>query len=190
MNWITLSAAAGGLALFLLAMLMMTEGLKTYGGRSLKRLLGRWTSTPLRGVATGTLVTALVQSSSAVGVSTIGFVNAGLMSLRQALAVVFGANLGTAMTGWLVSLVGFDFRIETDALPIIAIGVAIHLGSSTPRRRGLGAALAGLVLFLLGLSVLKDALARLGGMIGPDALALGESECSCRPRSTRSPGRR
>jgi phosphate:Na+ symporter len=164
---------AGGLGLFLLAMAMMTDGLKLASGHSIRRVLRQWTSTPWRGALIGALLTGVVQSSSAVTVATIGFVNAGLMSLRQALAVVFGANLGTTMTGWLVSLVGFDFRIETYALPIIAIGVAIHLGSSTPRRRGLGAALAGLGLFLLGLSVLKDALAGLGGMIGPDALALG-----------------
>jgi phosphate:Na+ symporter len=164
---------AGGLGLFLLAMAMMTDGLKLAGGHSIRRILRQWTSTPWRGALIGALVTGVVQSSSAVTVATIGFVNAGLMSLRQALAVVFGANLGTTMTGWLVSLVGFDFRIETYALPIIAIGVAMHLGASAPRRRGLGAALAGLGLFLLGLSVLKDALAGLGGMIGPDALALG-----------------
>lgn len=164
---------AGGLGLFLLAMAMMTDGLKLAGGRSIRRVLRHWTFTPWRGALIGALVTGIVQSSSAVTVATIGFVNAGLMSLRQALAVVFGANLGTTMTGWLVSLVGFDFRIEAYALPMIALGVGLHLGSSVPRRRGVGEALAGLGLFLLGLSVLKDALAGLGGIIGPDALAFG-----------------
>lgn len=117
MSLTTLSSAAGGLALFLLAMLMMTEGLKTSGGSSLKHLLSRWSSSPVRGVAAGVLVTALVQSSSAVTVATIGFVNAGVLSLRQALGVIFGTNVGTTITGWLVSLVGFGFRIESFALP-------------------------------------------------------------------------
>lgn len=88
MSFSTVSTAAGGLALFLLAMLMMTDGLKAFGGSGLKRLLGRWTSTPMRGVAAGTLLTALVQSSSAVTVAAIGFVNAGLLNLKQALPLI------------------------------------------------------------------------------------------------------
>lgn len=147
----------GGLALFLLAMLMMTEGLKVFAGGGLKQLLGRFTSTPLKGVLAGILVTGLVQSSSAVTVATIGFVNAGMLSLRQALGVVYGTNVGTTITGWLVSLVGFGFKIETFALPILAAGVALRLGSSGKRSRGLGEALAGFGLFFLGLAILKDA---------------------------------
>jgi phosphate:Na+ symporter len=149
--------AVGGLALFLLAMLMMTEGLTTFAGTGLKRLLGRWTSTPLRGVAVGILVTGLVQSSSAVTVATIGFVNAGVLTLRQALGVIFGTNVGTTMTGWLVSLVGFGFRIEAFALPILSAGVGLRLVAPSRRWKGLGEALAGFGLFFLGLSILKDA---------------------------------
>jgi len=151
----------GGLALFLLAMMMMTEGLKVFAGGGLKQLLGRFTSTPLKGVLAGMLVTGLVQSSSAVTVATIGFVNAGMLTLRQALGVVYGTNVGTTITGWLVSLVGFGFKIETFALPILATGVALRLGSSGKRSRGLGEALAGFGLFFLGLAILKDAF---GGM--------------------------
>ena len=151
----------GGLALFLLAMLMMTEGLKVFAGGGLKQLLGRYTSTPLKGVLAGILVTGLVQSSGAVTVATIGFVNAGMLTLRQALGVVYGTNIGTTITGWLVSLVGFGFKIETFALPILAAGVALRLGSSGKRSRGLGEALAGFGLFFLGLAILKDAF---GGM--------------------------
>jgi phosphate:Na+ symporter len=88
----------GGLALFLFAMALMTEGLTAFAGAGLRRLLGRWTSTPLRGVAAGMLLTGMVQSSSAVTVATIGFVNAGLLNLRQALGVVYGTNVGTTMT--------------------------------------------------------------------------------------------
>ena len=100
----TLFEAAGGLALFLLAMGMMTDGLRLFGGRNLKTLLERSTATRWRGLAVGALVTAIVQSSSAVTVATIGFVNAGVLGLPHALGVVFGANLGTTMTGWLVKI--------------------------------------------------------------------------------------
>jgi len=101
----------GGLALFLLAMEMMTDGLKNAAGHHLRHMLGNWTRTPLKGLASGFLITGIVQSSGAVTVATIGFVNAGLISLSQALGVVFGANIGTTMTGWLVSLVGFGMNI-------------------------------------------------------------------------------
>ncbi len=159
MSLTTALNALGGLALFLLAMLMMTEGLKVFAGDSLKQLLGRFTSTPFRGVLAGALVTGLVQSSSAVTVAVIGFVNAGLMGLRQALGVVFGANVGTTMTGWLVSLVGFGFKIEALAMPILAMGVFLRIAGSSRRKQGLGEALAGFGMFFLGLSILKDAFA-------------------------------
>jgi len=157
----TIVQALGGLALFLFAMQRMTEGLTVFAGSGLKQLLGRWTSTPLRGVFAGMLVTGLVQSSSAVTVATIGFVNAGLLTLRQALGVIFGTNVGTTMTGWLVSLVGFGFRIEALALPILTVGVVLRLVASGRRYQGLGEALAGFGLFFLGLALLKDAF---GGM--------------------------
>ena len=156
----------GGLALFLLAMLLMTEGLTVFAGGGLKQLLGRWTSTPLRGVFAGILVTGVVQSSSAVTVATIGFVNAGVLTLRQALGVIFGTNVGTTMTGWLVSLVGFGFKIEAFALPILTLGVILRLGCSAKRCQGLGTALAGFGLFFLGLAFLKDATGGLAAAYG------------------------
>ena len=167
----TVLNAAGGLALFLLAMAMMTEGLKTFAGGGLKRLLERWTSTPLRGVVSGMAVTGLVQFSGAVVIVAIGLVNAGVMTLRQALGVVFGTNVGTTMTAWLVSLVGFGFRIESFALPILAAGVALRLAVPGKRVRGLGDALAGFGLFFLGLAVLRDAFAGLAETYGAAAAA-------------------
>lgn len=160
--------AAGGLALFLLAMLMMTEGLKAFAGPGLKSLLERSTATPLRGVLAGIAVTGLVQSSSAVTVATIGFVNAGVLTLRQALGVIFGTNVGTTMTGWLVSLVGFGFKVDAFALPILSVGVALRLLAAGKRRQGLGEALAGFGLFFLGLALLKDAFGGLAGAYGAD----------------------
>lgn len=151
--------AAGGLALFLLAMLMMTDGLKTFAGAGLRRMLGQWTSTPLRGVLAGIAVTALVQSSSAVTIATIGFVNAGMLTLRQALGVIFGTNVGTTMTAWLVSLVGFGWKIDNLALPLLTLGVVLRLTTDQSRWRGLGEALAGFGLFFLALSLLQEAFA-------------------------------
>lgn len=149
--------ALGGLGLFLLAMDMMTDGLKVFGGRGLRLLLERWTTGRLRSVLSGVLLTMIVQSSSAVTVATIGFVNAGMLGLPQALGVVFGANVGTTFTGWLVSITGFGFKIEVFAMPVIALGVLVRLVSSEKGVRGLGEAIAGFGLFFLGLAILKDA---------------------------------
>lgn len=148
----------GGLALFLLAMEMMTNGLKNAAGHHLRHMLGHWTRTPLRALFAGFVITGIVQHSGAVTVATIGFVNAGLMTLAQSLGVVFGSNIGTTMTGWLVSLIGFGFKIEAMALPLLAAGVGFKLVSRNPRNQFLGEALAGFALFFLGLSILKTAL--------------------------------
>ncbi|MFO8140749.1 MAG: Na/Pi cotransporter family protein [Marinobacter sp.] len=164
----------GGLALFMLAMEMMTNGLKNAAGHHLRHLLGSWTKTPLRGLMAGFAITGIVQHSGAVTVATIGFVNAGLLTLAQSLAVIFGSNIGTTMTGWLVSLVGFGFNIEAIALPLLAAGVGTKLISRNPRNQFLGEALAGFALFFLGLSILKTALESVaggltdGGIISPD----------------------
>lgn len=147
----------GGLGLFLLAMGMMTNGLRIFGGQGLRLLLERSTSGAIRAALSGALVTTLVQSSSAVTVATIGFVNAGMLELPSALGVVFGANLGTTFTGWLVSLTGFGFKIENFALPIIGLGVGLRLIAPDRRFKGLGEAAAGFGLFFLGLAILKQA---------------------------------
>lgn len=157
----TVITASGGLALFLFAMLMMTDGLKTFAGAGLRHMLTQWTATPLRGVFSGVAVTALVQSSSAVTVATIGFVNAGMLTLRQALSVMFGANVGTTMTGWLVSLIGFGWKIDNLALPLLTLGVLLRLSAGRHRWRGLGDALVGFGLFFLAISLLQDAFAAL-----------------------------
>lgn len=147
----------GGLGLFLLAVSMISDGLRLAAGESLRRILERSTSTPLRGVASGVLVTAIVQSSSAVTVATIGFVNAGLLTLVQSLGVVYGANIGTTMTGWLVAAVGFDFKIDVIALPLIGVGMIVRLLRPASRLAFVGEALAGFGLFFIGVDLLKDA---------------------------------
>ncbi len=153
---LTIFNTAGGLALILLAMLMMTGGLKVFIGPKLKNFFREWTSSPLRGVISGALVTGIVQSSSAVTVATIGFVNAGILTLVQALGVIFGSNVGTTMTGWLVNLVGHGFKVEVFVMPILAVGVALRFMASRKRIQALGETLTGFGLFFLGLSILKD----------------------------------
>ena len=166
-----LAALAGGLGLFLLGMTMMTDGLKLAAGPALERILASATRTRWHALGSGLLVTALVQSSSAVTVAAIGFVNAGLMTLAPALWVLFGANVGTTMTGWIVALVGLKFRIEAIALPMIGLGVALRLSAAGGRRGPVGDALAGFGLLFVGISMLQQAFAGLAGSI---ALPQGE----------------
>ena len=152
----------GGIGLFLLGMKMLTDGLKLAAGRALEGLLQRWTSTPLRGLASGMLITTLVQSSSAVTVASIGFVNAGMLSLRHAVWVIFGSNVGTTMNAWLVAMLGFSVKIDAFAMPFIGIGSLLSLMARTVRPMALGQALAGFGVLFLGIDVLKDSFSAFG----------------------------
>ena len=146
----------GGIGLFLLGMSAMTNGLRQGAGSSLRGILARSTATRLRGLAAGFSITAIAQSSTAVTIATIGFVNAGLLNLPQAVWVVFGANLGTTSTSWLISLIGVNVRIDMLALPAIGIGAMLRLVARERRAGSLGEALAGFGLFFLGIVILKD----------------------------------
>jgi len=159
--FITIGMLAGGLGLFLLAVNMITEGLNLAAGNSLRNTLAKATQSPGRGILSGISITAIVQSSSAVTVATIGFVNAGLITMYQALGVVYGANIGTTITGWLVALIGFNFKIQAFALPLIGVGMVLRITGGDSRRAPLGLALAGFGLFFIGIDVLKDAFAGL-----------------------------
>jgi len=146
----------GGLGLFLVGMWLMTEGLKVAAGPSLKQVLESWTDTRVKGLAAGFALTALVQSSSAVTVTAIGFVNAGILTLGHAVWVIFGSAVGTTMTGWIVSAVGFNVDIKFLALPAIGIGMILRLTAPGRSRGAIGEAIAGFGIFFLGVSVLKD----------------------------------
>lgn len=152
----------GGVGLFLLGMGMMSEGLRLAAGRMLRDLLARWTGSPLRGVFSGALITSLVQSSSAVTVAVIGFVNAGLISLRQAVSVIYGSNIGTTMTGWLVALIGFNVNLKLFALPLIGLGMGLRLVANGRRAGAWGLAMAGFGVFFIAIDILKTAFAGLG----------------------------
>lgn len=145
----------GSLGLFLLGMWLMTEGLKLAGGHALERLLSQWTSTRVRGLFSGILITSLVQSSSAVTVATLGFVNAGLMSFQQAIWVVFGSNVGTTFTAWIITLFGFSFKINALTFPLIGIGAGLRLFAPHDRGKSLGMALSGFGLLFMGIDALN-----------------------------------
>ncbi|MEQ8728974.1 MAG: Na/Pi symporter [Sandaracinaceae bacterium] len=173
LNGALIATVVGGVGLFLLGMRLMTEGLKVAAGKLLRDLLARWTRDRPRALLAGVLMTALVQSSSAVTVAAIGFVNAGLLDLGRALWVVFGSNVGTTMTAWLVALTGFEVDLEAFALPMIGVGMLLGLGNRGRRRAALGEALAGFGLFFLGLGILKAAFDGLGAELDLASLKLG-----------------
>jgi phosphate:Na+ symporter len=158
----------GGLGMFLLAVTMITDGLKATAGPALREMLANWTRTPLQGIFSGVAITAIVQSSSAVTVATIGFVNAGIINMRQALGIVYGSNIGTTMTAWLVAIIGFKLNVDAFALPLIGLGMILKLTGGERKRASIGLALVGFGLFFIGIDVLKDAF---GGLVDSIDLA-------------------
>jgi phosphate:Na+ symporter len=158
----------GGLGLFLLGMVVLTEGLRALAGRALRRVLSRFTRSPRSGAMTGALTTAVVQSSSAITVATVGFVGAGLLTFPQALGIVLGANIGTTVTGWLVALLGFKLELGTAALPIVLVGVLIRLFTKG-RPSAAGFAIAGFGLIFVGISLLQQGMGGFVGVITPDS---------------------
>lgn len=152
----------GGIGLFLLGMVLLTDGLKAFAGDALRQALVKFTGTPLTAFASGTLVTVLVQSSSATTVAVIGFVSAGLLTFPQALGVVFGASLGTTGTGWIVSVLGLKISLGTYALPLVGIGAFLKL-LARGRWRSIGLALAGFGLIFVGIDTLQEGMEGLSG---------------------------
>ncbi len=163
MTLLVIGSLIGGIGLFLLGMVLMTDGLKLAAGKTLRNILESSTGTPMRGLLSGALITSLVQSSGAVTVAIIGFVNAGLLSLGQAVTIIYGTNIGTTMTSWLVALVGFNVNIKAFALPAIGIGMIYRLIKGTGRQGAIGEALAGFGVFFLGIAVLKSTFEGIGG---------------------------
>jgi len=162
----TAISVLGGVGLFLLGMTVMTEGLKALAGSALRTVLGKAAATPLRGSFWGAIVTLLVQSSSATTMTTIGLVSAGLLTFPQGLGLVFGANVGTTGTGWLVALVGVRVSLTAAALPMIFVGALVKLLTSG-RVSGAGAALAGFGLVLFGLTTLQQGMGGLAERLHP-----------------------
>ncbi len=149
----------GGLALFLFGMKIMSDGLQKMAGVRMRQLLSAATTNRLAATLSGMLVTAIIQSSSATTVMVVGFTSAGLLSLYQALGVIFGANIGTTLTAWIISLFGFKIQISLFALPVIALG---FFGQFLPQKwmlvRRIAEAAVGFGLLFLGLDIMKNTL--------------------------------
>jgi len=147
----------GGLGLFLFGMKLMSEGLRAIAGKKLKSILESMTKKAIVAFLIGAGVTALVQSSSATTVMVIGFVNAGLLSLKQAICVIVGTNVGTTATAWLVSISGLGaFKITAYALPAIGLGFLMHIGGRSRRMKNLGQILLGFGILFVGIGFMKD----------------------------------
>ena len=159
----------GGVGLFLLGMSIMTDGLKRLAGSSLRTVLGKAAATPISGAFWGAIVTLLVQSSSATTMTTIGLVSAGLLSFPQGLGLVFGANVGTTGTSWLIALVGVRVSLSSYALPMIFIGALVKL-LGRGRLSAAGASLAGFALVLYGLTTLQQGMGGLAEQLHPSDL--------------------
>src|SRR5262249_38475499 len=162
----TAISVLGGVGLFLLGMTVMTEGLKALAGSALRTVLSKAAATPLHGSFWGAIVTLLVQSSSATTMTTIGLVSAGLLTFQQGLGLVFGANIGTTGTGWLVALIGVRVSLTAAALPMIFVGALTKL-LARGRISGVGAALAGFGLVLFGLTTLQQGMGGLAERLHP-----------------------
>lgn len=147
---------AGALGMFLYGMNMMSTGLQKSAGNGLRQLLGRMTSNPFKGVLTGFGVTAIIQSSSATTVMVVGFVSAGLLTLAQAIGVIMGANIGTTMTAWIISIFGFKADISALAIPLMAIAMILSV-SKKDKVRNISELVMGFCLLFLGLSLMKGA---------------------------------
>ena len=143
------------MGMFLYGMNLMSAGLQKAAGSKMRNLLASMTSNPFKGVMTGLGVTSVIQSSSATTVMTVGFVNAGLLTLTQAIGVIMGANIGTTVTAWMVSLLGFKADISIFAIPLMAVGFILSL-SKRDKRRHISELIIGFSLLFLGLSLMKS----------------------------------
>ncbi|GAA0892550.1 Na/Pi cotransporter family protein [Fulvivirga kasyanovii] len=146
----------GSLGFFIYGMKVMSEGIQKVAGGKMRQILRAMTSNRFMGVLTGFLLTSLVQSSSATTVMVVSFVNAGLLSLVESIGVIMGANIGTTVTAWIISIVGFKVKIAAVALPIIAFGFPL-LFSSKNRWKSWGEVIIGFALLFMGLEALKSA---------------------------------
>ena len=147
----------GSLGFLLFGMKMMSDGIQKSAGQSLQQILGFMTGNRVLSVLTGLLITMIIQSSSATTVMVVSFVNAGLLTLKQSIGVIFGANIGTTITAWIVSFFGFKFDIAAFAVPMFGIGFILSSYKKL-KKEALGEALMGFGLLFLGLDLLSSAM--------------------------------
>lgn len=162
----------GGLGLFLIGMMLLSQGLVAFGGTAMKHALARFTGTPAKAFLSGTLATMAVQSSTATTVTLIGFVSAGLISFSQAIGVLIGASLGNTATGWIVATLGLKINLGFYTLPLIGVGAMLKLlvrGSWSQ----LGLAMAGFGMLFLGIDTLQDGMRGLSAVFDLASLPAG-----------------
>lgn len=152
---VNIFSLVGSLALFLYGMKTMSEGLEKFAGNRLRNILSAMTKNRVMGVLTGLLITALIQSSSATTVMVVSFVNAGLMTLTQSIGVIMGANIGTTVTAWIISAVGFKVNIAAFAVPLLAIGMPL-IFSKKSSRKNVGEFILGFSFLFMGLTFLQE----------------------------------
>lgn len=168
-NWLTL---IGGLCLFLFGMSVMGDGLERRAGNSLKALLGKLTNSKIKGFLTGLGVTAVIQSSSATTVMVVGFVNSRIMTLKQSIGVIMGANIGTTVTAWILSLGGISsdnlfmtFLKPTTFTPILAlIGTGLMMFSKSSKKKDVGSILLGFTTLMFGMDTMSAAVSGLANV--------------------------
>ena len=154
-TFVNLLSLVGSLALFLYGLKIMSEGLQKVAGDRLRNILAAMTKNRVMGVFTGILITAVIQSSSATTVMVVSFVNAGLMTLAQSIGVIMGANVGTTVTAWIISAIGFKMNIALFALPMLAIGLPL-IFSGKSSRKSWGEVIFGFSFLFMGLSYLQQ----------------------------------
>lgn len=154
---------AGALAVFLFGMKLMSEGLQKFAGNKMRSVLGKVTGSPLRGILTGAAVTTAIQSSSATTVMVVSFVNAGLLSLAGAIAVIMGANIGTTVTAWIITLFGLGESSSAFSLPMLlgSLSLIFMFVCKRDRLKSIGEFVMGLALLLIGMSFLQKAMPNL-----------------------------
>ena len=153
--FVQLLTLLGALGMFLYGMNLMSSGLQKAAGNRLRNLLSAMTSSPIKGVLTGLGITTIIQSSSATTVMVVGFVNATLLTINQAIGVIMGANIGTTVTAWLISLLGFKTDISVLAVPLMAIGFVLSI-AKREKYRNISEFIIGFSLLFLGLSLMKS----------------------------------
>ncbi len=158
--------AIGGIGLFLLGMHILTDGLKSLAGNALRNFLRRSTRSPVTGAISGAISTAILQSSSATTVATVGFVGAGLITFPQALGIIFGANIGTTITGWLVAILGFKLHLGVVVTPFVLLGALLNIFASGVWRH-IGWTMAGFCLLFIGIEAMQEGMAFLSDLISP-----------------------
>jgi len=156
--------AIGGIGLFLLGMTIMTDGLKVLAGREIRSALMRFTKSPTSGAMTGAVSTMILQSSSATIVAAVGFVGVGMMQFTEALGIIFGANIGTTITGWLVVLFGFKFKLAEIALPLIFLGMVLKLFFKG-KIATIGYTIAGFSLIFVGITLMQEGMQGFQGIL-------------------------